>query len=60
MRYLVTVSKKDGPVEIYEADGYSTNGCVLQLFTHTPIPNAKIKIFPLTELTEINLEDKSA
>ena len=60
MRYVVHVHHKEGPVEVYEADGYSTTGGVLMLYTHTPVPCAKIKVFPLVDLVEINLEDRSA
>lgn len=60
MRYKFTISFRGGRTEVHDADGYDTNNGVFQLLTHIPHPNSKIKIFPLVDISEINMEDKSA
>lgn len=60
MRYKVTIHFRDGRVENYETDGYTSEGGVFQLYTHTPTPSSKIKIFPLVDIKEILMVDKSA
>ena len=60
MRYKFTLYFRGGRTEIHEADGYSASSGVLQLLKHTPHPNAQIKIFPMVDISEIIMEDKSA
>jgi hypothetical protein len=56
MRYKINIKFKDNTKLDTEVDGYSTRNSVLELYTYNTQPN-KIKIFPLIDITDIDIED---